>query len=137
MPRLDYSHVSRAIWAANDVFLPLVGGRSLESRADLVFTVYDDVQGARPARQVPPGRCWVWKADLGLKATKQHGVEGTTFTCPHAFWHPGRCKHKALWTAFLEFQVDRCYLLPNANLPAPISWKTAASDTTECVTRYH
>lgn len=81
VPRLNNSHDSHAVWAANDAFLPLVGGRSLKGRGDLVFTVYDDVKGPRRARC----RCRVWKADLGLEATKQYGVGATTFACPHAF----------------------------------------------------
>lgn len=62
-------------WPANDAFLPLVGGRRLKGRGNLVFTVYDDEKGPRLARC----RCRVWKADLGLEAMKQHGIGATTF----------------------------------------------------------
>lgn len=32
-----------------------------------------------------PCGCRGWKADLGLKATKQHNVEATTSARPHVF----------------------------------------------------
>lgn len=70
---LDHCQDSHATRAARDASLPLVGGRSLEGRGDLAFTVYNDAQGSRLARQGPAswvqgleGRPWL----EGHKATR-------------------------------------------------------------------